>query len=117
MIIVFLIFKLKGNVQDETMRLLRFARNDRFLMFQGGDTTLQEMRYMLREIRYVLQKKLGYVSREARSSAEVTVAVPIFPTTIPAAILARNAASNIEPPERRASAAVAMTVSPAPVMS
>ena len=53
----------------------------------------------------------------ARSSCAETVAVPTFPTTIPAAWLARTAAAGRDAPEARASARTATTVSPAPVTS
>ena len=47
----------------------------------------------------------------------VTVAGPNLPTTMPAARLARRAASRSEPPPARPSAIAAITVSPAPVTS
>src|SRR6185295_19110818 len=53
----------------------------------------------------------------ASNSSSLAVAVPTLPTTIPAAWLARFAASSIVAPAARAAASVAMTVSPAPVTS
>src|SRR5262249_11052453 len=53
----------------------------------------------------------------ARSSGPVTVAVPTFPTTTPAAWFASTVASSSVPPAPSASAHVATTVSPAPVTS
>src|SRR5437660_12522535 len=51
------------------------------------------------------------------SSSRVTVAVPILPTTIPAATLAKCAASHTFPPAAKTKAKTATTVSPAPVTS
>ncbi len=53
----------------------------------------------------------------ARSSSAVTVAVPSFITTSPAAMLASRAPSSGEAPAARAAVSTARTVSPAPVTS
>src|SRR5437773_2036072 len=53
----------------------------------------------------------------AVSSSGVTEAVPSLPTTMPAAILERTAASRTVSPATRPRARVEMTVSPAPVTS
>src|SRR5262249_6937023 len=51
------------------------------------------------------------------SSGRDTVAVPTFPTTTPAPRLASSAACSSVPPQASARAAIAITVSPAPVTS
>src|SRR5436309_5802659 len=90
------------------------------------EEALVEAAYLDRHARAACLGRAGAVARHAphahrrtsrASSSALTVAVPIFPTTTPAAWLASTVASSSVPPAPSASAQAASTVSPAPVTS